>query len=334
MESVHEVNIKIGEFTLKFGRKKIEDTIYCIIKRFKELENNNILEIVCPQLDNKVIFQCLNFLSNLDVLTGGYPTTVILNNTSYTNIKLYINVQGDNMFPYYILIILEYFSGNISCDILACLYICCVQRGIKITDATLMRYIQNGIKVIVNGNKFRESMLWSLLKCHIVHEYFYINKEWNDIIEKSFEGKLEYNIDGYLQYIYYPKDINSNINNIIKDKEKSLQIKYKCKLDLSNKVNGNNIHSYIEEKKRWVSIGKNVILDSNCRNNKYELKLEKGTVEILDGFICYKLYCDYAGLGRPSHVFIVPGDLLYNKLFNPSIEEVCNIFREMVLNRK
>ncbi|SNW62022.1 Hypothetical protein ORPV_118 [Orpheovirus IHUMI-LCC2] len=304
--------IKYGKYTIE-----IKDVIYKeLFKIFPNFEGlvdvNNILEMQCFKLTNEQLFTSI---CGICCLINEYK--------DLTNIKLDVDKYSFIKYIFYdknkkdivsiiscaheVLILMEYFACEISQDIIFCLYHCCIKDDIKL-DNSVVSYIEEKAKYIICNDKYEKYMILMIIRKFMVSQIV----KGDDLIKKLKEGFIqcvEY-IDNDIRYVYYPKEDKDNIEKIILLNKHTLKFSYKHKFMTNGMI----------DYKAGIDYGG---LYTIFNGRKLYTKLQGFKIHIFGGTMSFNLDNEI--------ISIISIDELHRIAFNPTLEEVTEIFRDIIL---
>lgn len=311
--------------------------LHSVFPNFKHMEKQDIIDISCNKLNEVRVLWCMYFI----VMCKEDFTNVKFNKSVYMSIKREMDSVDNKGLAYDILIILQYFGGNVVDEIVAFLYYMCILRGIEVDDEMVKTYVRNKIRSIWIDIDYEKETVHKLYREHMIYTIIKINEKWDAKLERECNKMLCCDEDGVVRFTYYPKDLYCDIICIkeLDANREYIGVTYKHKFNNTEVLVQNERYSIIDENKRWIDTSRDtsrdtwrkVRLDGNSRAKGYILYIPTGcTIEIQWGMIVYKLYENSMLKG----VSMIPGDIMYRSLFCPTIEDVCVVFREIVLKRK
>ena len=301
--------------------------LYNVFPKLEGVSENNMIEINCNKLDEHRVLSCVQF-----IISCGYDFTDIkFDKFTYVSIKKKLDESEDKILAYDMLVILEYFKGNVMDEMIAFLYYMCMMKRITIRDEVVLTYVRNKVKSIWIDKRYEKSVVHNLCRKYIIYKVVKNNIHLKERLKYGYNRMIQCNREGTIGLKYYPKDKRSNIEYIYGLDENGEYMDITYKHEYKEGLINNTTYSIIDENKRWIyNKRREIVLDGMSRVKGYKLHVPVDRkIEIEYGMIVYKKY----EKSILKSISIIPGNIIYRYLFCPTIEEVCEIFVQMMLDR-
>ncbi|SNW62021.1 Hypothetical protein ORPV_117, partial [Orpheovirus IHUMI-LCC2] len=306
---------------------KVRERIDSIFPQLSELVKDNILELQCFKLQDEEIMECMDFLlsiipiEDLDIRYINKNNYILLQNYIY-----YYYKETPGKFCLNLIILFEYFVAQISINTIICLMSIVGRDNLQIMDEVVIKYINDHVKSVKYMKKFLPAIFKILAYNGIqssMCDPIYIDKNW---LCKNFKPTDK--LGGY----YIPKKKNYHITYIYKDNHQAL-MHHRCDVKaiddnifgITCKIDDVKYWEYKREECELILMGCDVdyiisYKDLNCIS-----------FDIMYGLI--NIMYEGKALGMEnikSMTCIINGNVLYNKLFNTTIDDICEIILDII----